>query len=138
VSRILLIDPDRLTRQLLQRFLERCGCEVMASPGIPPCEGSLPSLVLILAGRPWQAGVALCAEIKRRADLRSVPVVLVMDLVTPALVREAQLAGAAEVLPRLIRPDELLVVVRRQLEQPAGGVISAIAEPPAVGLIERP
>lgn len=138
MNRILLIDPDRLTRQLLQRFLEKSGCEVVASPGIPPCDGSAPSLVLIFAGRSWQAGVALCAEIKRRPDLRNAPMVLAMDLVTPALVREARLAGAAEVLSRLIRPDELLAVIRRQAERPTGGVISAIAEPPAVGLIERP
>lgn len=114
MARVLLIDRDRLTRELLSQFLRRSGHEVIAieTTALPVGAGPEPEAIVIHAGESRQ-GAAWCRELRAQAGAGSVGVVLMIDWVTPTIEEEMRRAGADAVFPRLIKLEELLEALRR-------------------------
>ena len=124
MARILLIDRERLTRELLQQFLSRWGHEVIAveNAALPVGAGPEPEVVVLNAGGSWEAAAAGCRELRaQQPPGRTPPIVVMLDWVTAAIERELRQAGADEVFPRLMKLEELLAALDRMTRSGDGG-----------------
>jgi CheY-like chemotaxis protein len=138
---VLVVDDDPSTRALLRRTLGREGWSVAeAASGGEALERldraqNPPSVVILDLMMPGMDGFELLAEMRRRDELRNVPVVIVTakDLSQEEL---SWLRGNAEkVLPKgAYSRQELIKIVREMLSRGTGGAIAATgpeAAPPA-------
>jgi CheY-like chemotaxis protein len=77
----LVVEDDRVTRQMMRRMLEREGWEVMEAPngraGLGRVAERLPGVILLDLMMPWMDGFAFVEELRAREAWRGVPVVVV-------------------------------------------------------------
>jgi DNA-binding response OmpR family regulator len=114
--RILVIEDDPPWRALLRELLTIMGYEVLdAAEGFFGAQRAVierPDLIVLDLGLPHIHGFRVLEELKRRAELAEIPVVVVSgydDVATRRTVREL---GAAAFLSKLVTPDEILATVR--------------------------
>jgi DNA-binding response OmpR family regulator len=118
-ARILIVDDERLNRQLLEVMLApqgyvlmtaACGDEAMAIIRTQP-----PDLILLDIMMPRMDGYQVTAAIKRTAATQHIPIIIITALDDhDSLVRGLQ-AGAEEFLTKPIDCDELYMRVRNLL-----------------------
>ncbi len=118
-EKLLVVDDDALIRRSLSELLRREGYEVLeASTGAEALETAAlaqPHLVISDFNMPEVDGMALLRELhSRRPDL---PVILVTGYGTVEHAVEAMKSGAYDYVSKPILDDEMMLVVRRALEE---------------------
>jgi CheY-like chemotaxis protein len=125
--RVLLVEDDRDTRELLRTVLERCGAEVTAvasSSAALAAMGSVKPAVLISdIGMPGENGYDLIQKIRalKPEEGGRVPAVALTAYAAAADRRRALLAGFQTHLAKPVEPDELLAVIASLSAQPEAG-----------------
>jgi PAS domain S-box-containing protein len=115
--RVLLVEDEEDTRELLKTILERCGAEVMAvasaGEAMTAIESTLPDVMVSDIGMPDENGYELIRKIRALAPERggSVPAIALTAYAGAKDRRRALLAGFHTHLTKPVEPDELLAVV---------------------------
>lgn len=115
MSRILIVEDEAVIRKALKRLLERNGYEVTEAGSVEDAEGhaDLSSFDLVLADLrlPGAAGTDIIAK------CAPVPVLIMTSYGSVKSAVESMKLGAADYITKPLDHDELLLVVRRLIEQ---------------------
>ena len=102
---ILIVDDDRITRQLLRKVLEADGYHVQeainGSDALEQFERLRPSLALVDALMPGIDGFAVCEQLSTRAE-GAVPVIMITGLDNQEAIDRAFAAGATDFITKPI------------------------------------
>jgi CheY-like chemotaxis protein len=114
LPRILIIDDETGTRELLSEFLSAEGfATVQARDGIDALSviyATLPRVVLVDLMMPYMSGLELIQQMRNDPPLRSVPIVAMSAAVS--LLVDAKSAGVEHVVPKPIQLGELSRILR--------------------------
>jgi DNA-binding response OmpR family regulator len=114
--RLLIIEDHEDTRKVWTLFLQRRGYVVETASdgkqGMDMATASLPDLILLDLMLPNRSGVQIARELKRRADTRAIPIIVVTGW--PLAV--AHLPGLAGYILKPCLPDAVVAAVQRALE----------------------
>jgi PAS domain S-box-containing protein len=115
--RVLLVDDEPDTRDLVKTILERCGARVWAAGSVGEAldalESAKPDVLVSDIGMPGESGYELMKKIRALPAERGgrVPAVALTAYAGPKDRRRALLAGFQTHLAKPVEPDELLAVI---------------------------
>jgi formate hydrogenlyase transcriptional activator len=119
IARILVVDDDRLLRQMVRDFLEVADfavAEAVDGPdGLAQATASLPDLILLDLMMPGMDGYTVCRTLQAEPTTRAIPVVFLTASADPHLNRQAYAAGAVACLTKPFRREALVAVVQTTL-----------------------
>src|SRR5437868_382877 len=119
-GRVLVVDDDSVNVKLVTDFLTKQGLNVIAASdghgALREFARSLPDLVLLDVQMPGIDGFEVCRRLKRNAQSRLVPVIIMTRLSATADRIEGVEAGADDFLTKPISPHELLARVTARLK----------------------
>ena len=111
-KKIIIVDDDRETREMLKMALELEGYEVaQAANGlrlISTLHVDRPDLVLLDVMMSWIDGFELCRAVKKNEEFRDIPVIFVSAKKSPSDVKAGLAAGAADYFAKPIDIERLL------------------------------
>jgi PAS domain S-box-containing protein len=126
-QRVLVIDDDQNVHELMRRFLQPRGFQVISAldgeSGIDLAREALPDVITLDVMMPGRDGWSVLSELKSDPDLASIPVVMV-SMVDDKSIGFA--LGASEYLVKPIERDRLIDVLSRFDE--AGDGIALVVE----------
>jgi DNA-binding response OmpR family regulator len=109
--KVIIVDDDRETREMLTLALELEGFEVaQATNGlrlISTLHVDRPDLILLDVMMSWIDGFELCRSIKQNDEFRDIPVVFVSARKSTEDVRQGREAGAADYFTKPLDVDRL-------------------------------
>jgi CheY-like chemotaxis protein len=121
VSRILVVDDDRVTRHVIRGLLRSAGHSVVtASDGVAALkrvEKAAPDLLLLDVWMPRMGGLDVLARLRERGGPRPRVVVMTTDD-TPETLLRAVREQAHRYLKKPVDPEELLAIVSGALAAP--------------------
>jgi len=110
--KVLIVDDDRETREMLTLALELEGYDVeQAANGlrlISSLRVDRPDLILLDVMMSWIDGFELCRSVKKNDELREIPVIFVSARKTGEDVQKGLVAGAADYFTKPVDIDRLL------------------------------
>jgi CheY-like chemotaxis protein len=119
VTKILLVDDSRVTRELIKVYLIAKGVELLeAADGAEAFEvarSERPDLVLADLRMPKLDGAALCKAMGADLRTRQIPVLILTSNADESTASRCRAAGAREVLRKPIQPQPLLEALGRHL-----------------------
>ena len=96
--RVILVEDDRETRELLARLLRNDGFEVMEAANglklISMLHADHPEVIILDVNLSWIDGFELCRAVKRNEEFREIPVVFLTGRSTEDDARRGRDAGA--------------------------------------------
>ena len=114
--RIIIVDDDRDTRELLAMALETEGFEVSSAANglrlISSLQLRRPHLILLDVNMSWIDGFELCKAVKKNENFRDIPVIFVSGRGEPEDRRKGIEAGAADYFVKPRDLDRLIVRIR--------------------------
>ena len=114
--RIIIVDDDRDTRELLALALETEGFEVTSAANglrlISSLQLHRPHLILLDVNMSWIDGFELCKAVKKNESFREIPVIFVSGRGEPEDRRRGIEAGAADYFVKPLDLDRLLNRIR--------------------------
>src|SRR3954462_11937934 len=115
-KKIIIVDDDRETREMLKMALELEGYEVsQAANGlrlVSTLHVDRPDLILLDVMMSWIDGFELCRAIKQNARFRDVPVVFIWGKPAPADVERGIQVGAVDYFFKPLDLEHLLERIR--------------------------
>ena len=118
--KVIIVDDDRETREMLKMALELEGYEVsQAANGlrlISTLHVDRPDLILLDVMMSWIDGFELCRAIKKNEEFRDIPVIFISAKKTPQDVRLGLDAGAVDYFTKPIDVDKLAQRIRSILD----------------------
>ena len=121
-KKIIIVDDDRETREMLKMALELEGYDVaQAANGlrlISTLHVDRPDLILLDVMMSWIDGVELCRAVKKNEEFRDIPVVFVSAKKSPADVKAGLAAGAIDYFAKPIDIEGLLARLAAILAAP--------------------
>jgi len=121
--RIIIVDDDRDTRELLAMALESEGFEVSSAANglrlISSLQLRRPHLILLDVNMSWIDGFELCKAVKKNENFRDIPVIFVSGRGEPEDRRKGIEAGAADYFVKPLDLERLLARIRELV--PAAG-----------------
>ena len=119
-TRILVVDDDRLIRQMVRDLLEiadfAVGEGVDGADGLAQAAAFRPDLILLDLMMPDLDGYTVCRSLKADPITRAIPVIFLTASADLALNRLAYAAGAAACLTKPCRREGLLAVIQTTLQ----------------------
>jgi len=116
MARILVVDDEQLTLDMLAAFLRLIGHESVGTLSrqqtLDRLAYDLPDAVLLDIMLPDGSGLDICRELRARPDTAHLPIVMI-SAYSPPLVREAEEAGANGYLMKPIRLEDLKAALQR-------------------------
>ncbi len=116
-DKILIVDDDALTVELLVDYLGRAGYEMLAAKDAPEglkiCERELPKAVVMDIKMPEMTGLDAVRRLRSGEATKHVPVLLISANSDETMRREAALAGAASFLGKPFSLAQMLAEIRR-------------------------
>jgi CheY-like chemotaxis protein len=123
VPKILIVDDDQDTRQLLKIRLESNGYETAfaadAITAVGIAREERPDLILLDFGLPGGDGVVVLERLKTFPALAHIPVIVVSAREPSSTERRATEAGAEAYVQKPIDNAELIAAIRTALREPA-------------------
>lgn len=120
--RIIIVDDDRDTRELLAMALEGEGFEVASAANglrlISSLQLRRPHLILLDVNMSWIDGFELCKAVKKNEGFRDIPVVFVSGRGEPEDRRKGLEAGAADYFVKPLDLNILLARIRELVPVP--------------------
>jgi DNA-binding response OmpR family regulator len=114
--RIIIVDDDRDTRELLAMALESEGFEVSSAANglrlISSLQLRRPHLILLDVNMSWIDGFELCKAVKKNENFRDIPVIFVSGRGEPEDRRKGIEAGAADDFVKPLDLDRLIARIR--------------------------
>ena len=114
--RIIIVDDDRDTRELLSMALESEGFEVASAANglrlISSLQLRRPHLILLDVNMSWIDGFELCKAVKKNENFRDIPVIFVSGRGEPEDRRKGIEAGAADYFVKPLDLEGLLKRIR--------------------------
>lgn len=121
--RVLLIDDEPEFVQLIKMRLESHHYDVLtAADGAEGVRAALreqPDVIILDVMMPMRDGFEALPQLKRHAETRGIPVIMLTARVERRAMRQAQEGQASDYLIKPVESNELLAAIARQL--PAGG-----------------
>jgi CheY-like chemotaxis protein len=121
---VLLVDDDPLTHQVLQRYLERAGYQMIGArngrEALKLARRQLPQLIILDVMMPDMDGWAVLGQLKRTEATQAIPVILLTMKADPSAQEQAEQAAATLLLAKPISAAQLLAVIKRVIPAPAG------------------
>ena len=120
--RVLVVEDDKDTRDLLQFLLESHGATTIPADNVMEALEMLrmnrPDLVLTDIGMPDYNGYAFIAAIrKQQSPFQKIPVIALTAYSTPADRDTALISGFDEYLAKPFEPEELLSTIKRLYDE---------------------
>ena len=110
--KIIIVDDDRETREVLKAALETRGYSVVQAQSglrlISYLHVDRPDLILLDVMMSWIDGFELCRAIKRNPEFANIPVCFISGRSDPQDVREGISCGAAAYFVKPVDTDDLL------------------------------
>jgi len=142
VIRVLVVDPDRDTREMYRAVLQASGFDTdEAADGreaLAKVFAVRPSAMVIETRLSFIDGYELCRILARDAVTADVPVLVVSGDSQPTQIERAWSAGADAVLTKPFRPDALIDEIRRVLKAPRDASRAPMATPTMPGAFLSP
>jgi DNA-binding response OmpR family regulator len=114
--RIIIVDDDRDTRELLAMALESEGFEVTSAANglrlISSLQLHRPHLILLDVNMSWIDGFELCKAVKKNESFREIPVIFVSGRGEPEDRRRGIEAGAADYFVKPLDLNRLITRIR--------------------------
>ncbi|WP_224245669.1 response regulator [Hyalangium gracile] len=121
--RIIIVDDDRDTRELLAMALETEGFEVSSAANglrlISSLQLRRPHLILLDVNMSWIDGFELCKAVKKNENFRDIPVIFVSGRGEPEDRRKGMEAGAADYFVKPLDLNRLIARIRELIPAPA-------------------
>ena len=118
-KKILVIDDERITTQLVQVFLERYDFEVICAydgvEGIEVARAEKPDLILLDIVLPKKDGFDVCEELRSDPDFKDVRIVMFTAKGLAEDIERGRQVGADEYVVKPFSGKNLLVVIKKQL-----------------------
>ena len=115
MAKILVVDDERLLRTILKEALEEAGYSVVLAENgqvaLNRARSDRPDCILMDIIMPDLDGYNACATIKADPALAAIPVFLISATKDLRVVDRAEQVGAAGILPKPFRVEELLLTV---------------------------
>jgi DNA-binding response OmpR family regulator len=115
--RIIIVDDDRDTRELLAMALETEGFEVASAANglrlISSLQLRRPHLILLDVNMSWIDGFELCKAVKKNESFRDIPVIFVSGRGEPEDRRRGIEAGAADYFVKPLDITRLITRLRQ-------------------------
>lgn len=113
--KIIVVDDDRETRELLQAVLELHGYQVVQAQSglrlLSYLHVDRPDLILLDVMMSWIDGFELCRAVKSNPEFRGIPVVFISGRSDPVDIREGLACGAAAYFIKPIDMQALLAKI---------------------------
>lgn len=113
--KVVIVDDDRETREVLQAALEHHGFHVVQAQSglklISYLHVDRPDVILLDVMMSWIDGFELCRAIKRNPEFEKIPVCFISGRSEPADVREGLSCGAAAYFVKPLDTDELIAKI---------------------------
>jgi DNA-binding response OmpR family regulator len=120
--RIIIVDDDRDTRELLAMALETEGFEVASAANglrlISSLQLRRPHLILLDVNMSWIDGFELCKAVKKNENFRDIPVIFVSGRGEPEDRRKGIEAGAADYFVKPLDLHRLIARIRELAPAP--------------------
>jgi putative two-component system response regulator len=117
--RILVIDDDEKTREIMRLLLQQKGHEaieaVSGENALELMKAELPDLILLDVEMPGISGFEVAKRLKSDSRTRTIPVIMVTGLGDQRSRLQALANGAEDYLPKPVDPNELSMRVRNHL-----------------------
>ncbi len=114
-KKVVIVDDDRDTRELLKQSLESRGFSVAEAQSglrlIRYLHVDRPDVILLDVMMSWIDGFELCRAIKRNPEFREIPICFISGRSDPRDIAEGLACGAAAYFVKPIDTDELLAKV---------------------------
>lgn len=114
---VLIVEDDKNLLFIVEHFLRLAGFRVLsartAEKGLEIARCEIPNLIVMDLTLPGLNGKTAVGLLKHDPDLAPIPVLLISGRPPEELNLIMLVTGAADVLPKPFRPDELVVKVRR-------------------------
>lgn len=137
--RILVVDDERASQELLRRLLSQEGYEVVSAAsgddGFNKATRQVPDVAVISAVLPGVDGYALCRRLRQTAVTHALPILMLATKGDVADKIAGFEAGADDVLTKPFEPAELLYRLKRYLARPQAPTPRPVEEPRARGRI---
>ena len=118
-ARILVVDDDRLLRQMVRNLLEGADCAVAeavdGADGLAQAAALQPDLILLDVMMPNVDGYTACSRLKADPATQAIPVIFLTASADPSLNRRAYVLGAVACLTKPFRREALVAVVQTTL-----------------------
>ena len=119
-KKVIIVDDDRDTREMLQVALELEGYETrLAANGlrlISTLHADRPDLVLLDVMMSWIDGFELCRSLKRNEAFTALPVIIISGKKLDEDVREGYDAGCSDYFGKPLDMDRLLLRIRELID----------------------
>src|SRR5512146_55330 len=129
--KVIIVDDDRDTREMLTLALEREGFEVsQAANGlrlISAMHVDRPDVILLDVMMSWIDGYELCRAIKKNETFHDIPVIFVSARKSVEDERAGIEAGAVDYFPKPLDMDRLIARIRQILQERGAPIAAAPA-----------
>jgi DNA-binding response OmpR family regulator len=121
--KVIIVDDDRETREMLQVTLQMEGYEVrLAANGlrlISTLHVDKPDLILLDVMMSWIDGFELCQAIKKNPEFRDIPVFFISGKTTQSDIERGFACGCLDYFPKPLDLDRLLTRIREVIGPPS-------------------
>jgi CheY-like chemotaxis protein len=120
--RVLVVEDEKDTRDLLRYLLELHGAQVIPTDNVTDAlevfSKERPHVVVTDIGMPDYNGYAFIAAVrKKQSHLRKIPVIALTAFSTPADRDTALISGFNEYLSKPFEPEELISTIKRLFDE---------------------
>ncbi|MCA9945094.1 MAG: response regulator [Ardenticatenaceae bacterium] len=118
--RVLIVDDEPMTRNLLRLMLERAGFEISeAEDGLKALmilAEELPDVLLLDVMMPNLDGLTVCKKLREQPETSLLPIILLSARTGSEAVKLGMAAGATRYLGKPISRDQLIHTIREVLQ----------------------
>lgn len=120
-QKIIIVDDDRETREMLALALQREGFEVSEAANglrlISTLHVDRPDLILMDVNMSWIDGFELCRAVRKNEEFREIPVVFISARSSIADVKRGMEAGANDYFTKPVELSTLIARIRELIPQ---------------------
>ena len=122
MAKILVVDDEPIMHRLLHHHLERAGYEMLEAhngrEAIEMANREEPQLIVMAVMMEEMDGLTALRRLKKEAETRAIPVIIMTANYHYASKVESETAGAAFFMTKPFSPNQLLTEIRRLVPTP--------------------